>query len=63
MFGKEGPLQIGQANADAVREALAEARIGILATDLGGSKGRRVICNASTGELTIEIVGAPPRIL
>ena len=63
MFGKEGPFQIGQANANAIREALAEARIGILAADLGGSKGRRVIFNAGNGDLTVEIVGAPPRIL
>ena len=63
MFGKEGPFQIGQANADAIHEALAEARIGILATDLGGSKGRRVIFNAGNGDLTVQIVGAPPRIL
>ena len=63
MFGGEGPLRIGQANADAVRKALDGAGIRILAADIGGSKGRRVVFNAGNGELTIEIVGAPPRVL
>ena len=63
MFGKEGPLQIGQANAEAVRKVLAATDIRILATDIGGSKGRRVTFNADNGELAIEIVGAPPRVL
>ena len=63
MFGKTGPFQIGQANADAVRQALDGAGIRILATDIGGSKGRRIAFNAGNGELTIEIIGAPPRIL
>lgn len=63
MFGNTGPFQIGQANANAVRDALDGAGIRILATDIGGSKGRRVVFNADNGELTIEIVGATPRIL
>jgi len=63
MFGKEGPFQIGQANADAVRKALAVAGIRVLAADVGGSKGRRATFNAGNGDLTIEIVGSPPRIL
>ena len=63
MFGKNGPFQIGKANADAVREALVRTGIPILAADIGGTRGRRAIFNAGNGELAIEMVGAPRRIL
>jgi chemotaxis protein CheD len=63
MFGNDGPLQIGLANIDAVCEALAEAGIRVLASDVGGSKGRRVTFNAGKGDLTIEIIGTPPRVV
>ena len=63
MFGKKGPIVIGQANADAVLKMLTEAGIRVLATDVGGSKGRRVAFNAANGELTINITGDPTRVL
>ncbi len=63
MFGKEGPLQVGLANTEAVSEVLAKAGIRVVGTDLGGSNGRRVTFDAANGDLTIEVVGAPPRTI
>ena len=57
MFGADGPLQIGDSNVDAVRAVLAKEGIRIVAEDVGGQKGRRVILDCSTGELLIEIAG------
>jgi len=64
MFGKKtGPLQIGQANAQAVEKALETVGIKVSAEDLGGEKGRRVTFDMSNGELKIEVVGRDPVIL
>ncbi len=63
MFGHGGPLQIGEANAEAVRRILAEVGIHIAAEDLGGNSGRRVTLDCSTGNLLVEVVGKPPQNL
>ena len=42
MFGGSGPLQIGEANAEAVAAALQNAGIRVAGQDVGGSQGRRV---------------------
>ncbi len=57
MFGGNGPIQIGDSNAAALRAALNELKIPIVAEHLGGSKGRRVTLDAATGEVEIEIAG------
>lgn len=63
MFGAGGPIQIGRANADAVLRLLAEAQIPVAGTHLGGSQGRRMSFDFSTGKATVEVAGAPPAIL
>jgi len=63
MFGASGPLQIGDANVDAVIKALADVGLRVNAQDTGGVKGRRVSFRADTGEMLVEIIGQPPRIL
>ena len=42
MFGSCGPLQIGDANIEAVVRALRAAGIRVAAQDVGGNRGRRV---------------------
>ena len=42
MFNGSGPLQIGDANAEAVAAALKEAGIPVAGQDVGGTRGRRV---------------------
>jgi chemotaxis protein CheD len=63
MFGTSGPLQIGDANVEAVIKALADAGLRVAAKDTGGVKGRRVAFRVDTGELLVEIIGQPPRVL
>lgn len=63
MFGNNGPLQIGQSNAEAVEAALAAAGIRLVARDVGGNKGRRVVFDSSTGHLTVETAGGPAKVL
>jgi len=63
MFGTGGPLQIGDANIRATIEALKTAHIRVTGKELGGSAGRRVTLDCSTGEFRVEISGKPPVIL
>jgi len=63
MFGNSGPLQIGPANIEAVRRALAAAGLPLAAEDVGGSKGRRIALDLVRGTLTVEIAGVPDKVL
>ena len=59
MFGSSGPLQIGEQNIAAVREALQAAGIPLVAEHLGGTKGRRINFCCATGQLDVSIGGDP----
>ena len=63
MFGGTGPMKIGDANAEAVLRALRIAGIRVAGQEVGGTKGRRVTFDCSTGEMTIVIAGQPARTL
>ena len=63
MFGSSGPLQIGDANAEAVAVALKQVGIVDVVRDLGGTKGRRIVFDCANGVMTVESPGQPPRIL
>ncbi len=63
MFGKGGPLQIGDANAEVVKEVLQQAGLRIAGQDTGGTQGRRVELDCGTGELHIDCVGMPRKTL
>ncbi|MBN1590503.1 MAG: chemotaxis protein CheD [Pirellulales bacterium] len=63
IFGRSGPLQIGDANIEAVTQLLKDVGIPVKAQDVGGSKGRRVSLDCQTGSLTIEMAGNPARVL
>lgn len=63
MFGASGPLQIGDANVEAVLKALANAGMRVAVQDTGGTKGRRITFRTETGDMLIEIIGQPPRVL
>ncbi len=63
MFGKPGPLQIGATNAEAVKRCLAAHGLEVCSEHLGGNKGRRMIANATTGEVWIEMIGQPTVII
>jgi chemotaxis protein CheD len=63
MFGKGGPIQIGDSNVKAVTRALDAMQIPVLAKDIGGTSGRRVTFCCSTGRMRIERVGLPARTI
>ena len=63
MFGPESNTGIGRKNAEAVINRLAHHNIGLLATDLGGSKGRRMSLDPSTGDVEVQFIGQEPRVL
>lgn len=63
MFGSRGPVQIGEANVQAVARALQAAGIRIAAQDVGGARGRRVTFDCGGGGLTIESAGQAPKTL
>lgn len=63
MFGGRGPLQIGQANAEAVAKAVQQAGIRVAAQDVGGQQGRRVEFDFNTGVMTVQCAGQAARTL
>lgn len=63
MFSTKGPLQVGDANAEAVTKALATQGIRVIAKHVGGAKGRRVIFCCESGKLTVQIAGEAERVL
>lgn len=56
MFGGSGPIQIGAANAEAVKQLLSEQNIPLVSEHVGGGKGRRISFDSVTGNLTVEMV-------
>ena len=63
MFAGSGPLQIGDANTEAVRRALKDVGIRVAGQDIGGTRGRRVIFDCTGGAMTVECAGRPTRTL
>ena len=63
MFGSSGPLQIGDANMEAVAQALRTAGIRVAAQDVGGTRGRRVTFDCAGGEMIVESAGQPTKTL
>jgi len=63
MFNGNGPMQIGKSNAETVAQALQTAGIRIAGQDVGGSRGRRVIFDCTSGVMTIECAGLPAKSL
>ncbi len=63
MFQTRGPLQIGEANIQAVRAALAQANIRLVREHVGGTTGRRITLDCTDGSLRVEIAGRHVEIL
>ena len=63
MFNGSGPLQIGDANAEAVAAALKRAGTNVAGQDVGGTRGRRVDFDCASGEMTIQCAGQPARTI
>jgi len=50
-------MNIGARNVEAVKEALKQLRLRISAEDTGGTKGRTVKLDNSTGRITVKTIG------
>lgn len=51
-----GVAQMGERNAQAVRDALGEARVPVIAEDTGGGYGRSVYFDVATGKVEVRSV-------
>jgi len=63
MFASAGPLRIGDANIEAVAQALRAAGIRITAQDVGGNRGRRVTFECEGGAMIVESAGQATKTL
>jgi chemotaxis protein CheD len=57
MFDMSGALDIGARNEQAVRAALAKARVALRATETGGNQGRTVRVSVADGVVTVRTAG------
>jgi chemotaxis protein CheD len=60
MFEMSGGLDIGSRNEQAVRAALATARIAVRVAQTGGNQGRTVRIAVGEGRVTVRVTGQPP---
>lgn len=57
MFAAVSGLDVGVRNVTAVREQLAARRVGIVAEQVGGSKGRTIRVDVGTGAVSVREAG------
>jgi chemotaxis protein CheD len=62
MFAGAG-LEVGARNADAVRELVAGRRVPVVAEAVGGSKGRTVRVDVTSGAVSVREVGGTEEVL
>jgi chemotaxis protein CheD len=63
MFGANVDNGIGDKNIRAVKERLGRHGIRLVAEDVGGVKGRRMMLDPASGRVEIQIIGAEPIVL
>ncbi len=63
MFAFQSGPAVGDQNVEALEKFLKLADIPIIARDCGGSHGRRMTLDISSGQITIESVGNAPKQL
>ncbi|ABO50895.1 CheD [Desulforamulus reducens MI-1] len=56
-------LNIGQRNSKMVKEILSRMGIRILAEELGGNRGRTMIFDIASGQVTIRTIGSPLKVI
>jgi chemotaxis protein CheD len=62
MFAAAG-LEVGQRNAEAVRELVAGRRVPVVAEAVGGSRGRTVKVNVASGTVSVREAGGVEEVL
>ena len=63
MFGSQERNGLGDRNAVAAQQRLEQNGIPILATALGGTKGRKMMFDPATGAARVEIIGEAAEII
>lgn len=63
MFSAQQTGGLGQRNADAVQARLTHHSISLIASALGGNKGRKMRLDPATGHVHVEIIGQAPLII
>jgi len=63
MFGNAVEGGLGARNVEAVKERLSKHSIRLAAEDVGGGKGRRMLLNPATGDVTVQIIGHEARVI
>jgi chemotaxis protein CheD len=63
MFGATGKIQVGARNEEAVRAALAAARLPVIAAETGGSAGRTIRVYLDDARVTARVAGGTENIL
>jgi chemotaxis protein CheD len=63
MFGIPTSIPLGERNAEAARERLGKHRIPIIAEQLGGTKGRKMIVDPETGRVEVELIGESKTVI
>lgn len=63
MFGGTGPIQIGEANIQAVTAILKELNIPVCGKHVGGEQGRRITMDCKSGDFKIEVAKQEPVVL
>jgi len=60
MFATDAARRIGDQNIEATEALLKALRVPVVGRHCGGTQGRRMTMNASSGVITIEIAGCEP---
>src|SRR5262249_54737306 len=63
MFGNAVDSGIGEKNVKAVTTRLSEHAIRLVARDVGGVKGRRMVLDPMTGDVQVQMIGDEPRVM
>ncbi|MBN1346013.1 MAG: chemotaxis protein CheD [Phycisphaerae bacterium] len=63
LFGPDVDSGIGQKNIHAVKARLAHHKIQVAAADLGGTKGRKMLFDPTTGSVQIETLGKAAKVI
>ena len=63
MFGEHVDNGIGEKNIRAVKQRLAKHCIRLVAEDVGGLKGRRMMLDPATGSVEVQTIGDEVRML
>jgi chemotaxis protein CheD len=63
MFGNKVDGGIGDRNIQAVKERLSKHGVRLVAHEVGGTKGRKMMLDPATGEVEVQIIGAEPTLI